>query len=283
MNNIWSDNIQGIHTLYSSRRLRFADIFFEQYEKLFKIDKNKKVRILEIGCGPGALAGSLHRWYPNAKITAIDRDSRFIEFAKENELGIEFLEGDATNLPFEDCSFDITISNTVSEHIEPGIFYSEQRRVLKPGGVCLCLSARRGISQKAKCIEMTPAEKEFWDNISDEEDIIDKYQIGKYSMTEQELPIVMEKNGFTNISTGYAVIDLTPDNPTYSDEISIEMIHSQRLSEIEAVQSTHSKDAHNIIEIINEKYDKRIELYKTGKKQWDTNTSITMIIRGEKL
>ena len=81
MNNLWSEHVQGIMTLYLSRKLRFHDYFAEQYHNIFKLDKNDKMKILEIGCGPGALAEALHRWYPNASITAIDRDTNFIEFA----------------------------------------------------------------------------------------------------------------------------------------------------------------------------------------------------------
>lgn len=279
MNNIWSDNIQGIKTLYLSRKLRFDDFFHGQYESLFSLDRSRKLRILEIGCGPGALAEALHRWYPNAEIVAIDRDSHFIEYAKKIS-GVEFIEGDATALPFEADTFDVTISNTVCEHIEPTIFYAEQKRVLKNNGVCLVLSARKGIRQLADCLKMTEAEKAFWDSISDEENILEKYNVGKYSMTEQELPIVMENNGFVNISTGYAVIDLTPDNPKYSSQMAENMINSERASDIEAVQSTKSDQMNKIIDIINEKYDSRIDLYRKGNKQWDTSVSITMIIRG---
>ena len=121
MNNIWSDHVQGIMTLYLSRKLRFDDVFFAQYDPLFGLDHNKEMRILEIGCGPGALAEALHRWYPRAQITAIDRDSNFIAFAQKNIKGIDFVEGDATHLPFENESFDVTISNTVQEHIDPGV------------------------------------------------------------------------------------------------------------------------------------------------------------------
>ena len=280
MNNIWSENIQGIKTLYLSRKLRFDVFFREQYEELFSLDKSKKLKILEIGCGPGALAESLHRWYPNAEIVAIDRDSNFIKYAKENIPGVNFIEGDATALPFEADTFDVTISNTVCEHIEPTIFYAEQKRVLKDNGVCLVLSARKGVKQLAECLKMTEAEKEFWDGITDEENINEKYAVGKYSMTEQELPVAMEKNGFVNVSTGYAVIDLTPDNPKYTSQMAEAMINAERDSDIEAVQSTKSDKANRIIDVINEKYDSRIELYRNGDKQWDTNTSITMVIRG---
>ena len=74
MNTTWSEHVQGINTLYMSRKLRFDDMFFDQYDKNFGLDREKELRILEIGCGPGALAEALKRWYPKAKITAVDRD-----------------------------------------------------------------------------------------------------------------------------------------------------------------------------------------------------------------
>ena len=55
MNVIWSKYVQGVNTLYDTRKLRFHDMF-----------------------------AALHRWYPNAEITAIDRDSTFISFAKKS-------------------------------------------------------------------------------------------------------------------------------------------------------------------------------------------------------
>jgi len=128
MNDIWSKYVQGAKTLYHSRKLRFDDMFTEQYKTLFGLDETIQMRILEIGCGPGALAGQLRRWYPNAEIIAVDRDSEFIRFAREHESGITFMEGDATSLPFEKNSFDVVISNTVSKHIEPSRFYQSSAR-----------------------------------------------------------------------------------------------------------------------------------------------------------
>lgn len=93
MNTIWSTYLQKIGTLYYSRTLRFSDIFKEKYLNAFMIDDKEK--ILEIGCGPGALTQSLHRWYPNAEVIGTDRDSNFIEFASNIALHIKFLEEDA--------------------------------------------------------------------------------------------------------------------------------------------------------------------------------------------
>lgn len=92
MNDICSKYVQGTKTLYYSRKLCFHDMFAEQYKTQFRLDEKKNIRILEIGCGPGALAGVRHRWYPNAEITAVDLDSEFILFSKENESGVLFME-----------------------------------------------------------------------------------------------------------------------------------------------------------------------------------------------
>lgn len=282
MNNIWSENIQGVMTLYLSRKLRFDDVFFGQYKKQFGIDENADIKILEVGCGPGALAEALRRQYPKAEISAIDRDSNFISFARENVSGVDFYEGDAAKLPFDDCSFDVTISNTVLEHIEPKVFWSEQFRVLKPGGVCLCLSARRGLHCTAHCLEMTGAEKEFWESIPQSEDELKKYGVGRYSMTEAEIPASMEKNGFSDVSAGYAIIDLTPDAPKYPPKMAEAMIEAMRQNDLEAIQRVRSSGAEEAISAVNAKYGERLRFYREGIKQWDTSVSVTMIIRGVK-
>ena len=282
MNNVWSEHVQGIMTLYLSRKLRFDDVFFEQYNRVFRLDTEANLKILEIGCGPGALAEALHRWYPKAEITAIDRDSNFISFAQDNIAGVTFMEGDATRLPFADNSFDVTISNTVQEHVEPSAFWGEQKRVLKPEGVCLCLSARKGLHCQAPCLEMTKEEKEFWENIPEAESELEKYGVCQYPMTEAELPASMEENGFSDVTTGYAVIDLTPDARKYSSQLAELMIESKRQNDLEAIKSTHHEYCEKVINAVNAKYDERLRLYHEGIKQWDTSVSLTMIVRGSK-
>lgn len=290
MNNIWSKYVQGTNTLYYSRKLRFNDIFSDQFIKLFGLDESKPLKILEIGCGPGALAGALHRWYPNAEITGIDRDYEFIKFAKEHETGIIFMEGDATELPFEADTFDVTISNTVAEHIEPSRFYSEQLRVLKPGGICLVLSSRRGINVDPPCITYNDFEIGFFNKVQKHDDSMERFEVCKYPMTESQMPLSMAENGFTNISTGFAIIDLTPDNPRFPAPLALDMINAQRyttLDGIDAVLSTMPEhfsyeEVEKMKDLANLKYDTRIDQYKLNEKQWDTNVSVIMILRGIK-
>lgn len=290
MNTVWSTYIQNIGTLYLSRSLRFSDAFKERYVNAFKISENSN--ILEIGCGPGALAEALQRWYPDSQIFGMDRDSNFINFALSNTSGIAFLEGDATSLPFDDNSFQVTISNTVAEHIEPSRFYGEQYRVLKENGVCLVLSARRGITIQAPCIlEETEFEKDIRKRTEKYfSEIHEKYAICAYPQTEAELPLCMEQYGFKNVTTEYLTVNLTPDNPCYPPEMAHAMINANRQCSLDNIESLlHIAD--NIItpseveemkRLANAKYDKRISLYNKGVKQWDTNMSVTMIVRGVK-
>lgn len=288
MNKIWSGYIQGANTLYYSRRLRFDDAFAGRYKPLFAIDEDKKLKILEIGCGPGALAGALHRWYPKAEITAIDRDSEFIRFAREREKGIDFSEADATALPFAEGTFDAVISYTVSEHVEPSAFYKEQLRVLKKGGICLVLSARKGINVTAACLTPNEYESKFWEKVSKYDDAVCKYGVGKYAKTEAELPVTMEKHGFRNVKTGFAVADLTPDNCPAEKAHAI--IDAERYSELDRIDSVQRSikgkftemEIEEMKRLINAKYDCRIAQYDRGEKQWDTSVSVIMVARGVK-
>lgn len=290
MNTIWSTYIQSIGTLYFSRSLRFSEYFKERYKKAFAIDGRRN--ILEIGCGPGALAESLYHWYPHSQVCGIDRDSNFIEFARAKNSNIEFLEGDAKALPLEDNSFDVTISNTVAEHIEPSKFYSEQYRVLKENGVCLVLSARRGITISAPCVlEETEFEQDIWQRADKYfREVHKKYEVCAYPQNEAELPLCMEKYGFKNVTTEYITVNLTPDNPCYSVEMAHAMINANRQGTLDNVESllhiakevVTLSEVEELKRLVNAKYDKRILLYDQGIKQWDTNMSVTMIVRGVK-
>lgn len=290
MNIIWSKYVQDIKTLYYSRKLRFDDLFSDQYRNLFGLNAKQQLKILEIGCGPGALAGALHRWYPLAEITAVDRDSAFVRFGSENEHGVNFVEGDATALPFEDNTFDVTISNTVAEHIEPSRFYGEQFRVLKPGGICLVLSSRKGININPSCITFNEYEQQFWKKAEQHDDSMDRFAVCKYPMSEAEMPAAMSEYGFSNVSTGFATIDLTPDNPKFSASLALDMINANRYTALGAIDSVlHTMPEHfttreveEMKRLANAKYDTRIEEYQRGEKQWDTNVSIIMVIRGIK-
>ncbi|MDI6758240.1 MAG: methyltransferase domain-containing protein [Candidatus Omnitrophota bacterium] len=77
---------------------------------LMKKDNFKS--ILEIGCGTGSYTLLLRNKFKGAEIKAIDISAKMIEMAQEKLQGkdIEFITGDAENLPF--CArFDLITSN----------------------------------------------------------------------------------------------------------------------------------------------------------------------------
>lgn len=288
MNTVWSEQIQSIGTLYSSRALRFAAPFRERYQSLFALPENAS--ILEIGCGPGALAEALARWYPAAQITGLDRDSAFIEFAAHRMPQLRFTEGDAAALPFADGSFDVTISHTVAEHIDPAVFYREQRRVLKEGGICLVLSVRRGIHVLAPCIEEeSDFEKEIWQRTADcYTQRMKQNHVCAFPQDEAELVRNMERAGFHSVTTGYVVSDLTPDDPKFSREMARAMIEAERTNDLDGAELlpriapgiVTQEELERLCALIREKYERRLALLRDGVRQWDTVVSVTQVVRG---
>lgn len=290
MNTIWSEHIQGTETLYYSRKNRFSDAFRSQYKALFRLSDAESIDVLEIGCGPGALMESLARWYPKASLTGLDRDSTFIEFAKKRLPDAKLVEGDATALPFRDGCFDVALSNTVSEHIEPSGFFGEQRRVLKSGGICLVLSARKGFSVAADCLGEDGMERAFWEKASKYDSSFQDYAVCRYPLNPAELPKTMEQYGFTDVSTGYVILDFTPDDSKYPRDFAREMILSEYRAQREslaAVERDHKsrftqEEFDAMRQHIDEKYQERLRLLECGERQWDTQVCVTQVVRGIK-
>ena len=286
MNTIWSSHIQKAETLYLSRELRFDDRFKDAYRKAFSINDRK--RILEIGAGPGALTQALGRWYPQAEIIGSDRDHAFMEFARQHAPAHQFIEADATALPFNANSFDVVISNTVQEHIEPAAFFGEQYRVLNSNGICLVLSSRRGINIISDIISDTSDfENEMYKKSSQllsEND--EKNSVGKYGCSELELAFLMQKHGFQEIQTNYIAINLTPDSGQFEESFALKIIESNRRTHLDAIEiakEVYTEDEFAQLSFeINKKYDRRKEQYRASQAQWDVNMSLIMVVRGVK-
>ena len=143
-------------------------------------------------------------------------------------MDIVCLACDCARLPVRDGCIDMVVSNGGFESMQTKMMdgFREGYRVLKPGGVCLCLSARKGLHCTAPCLEKTEKEKAFWESILQSEDDLEKFRVCRFPMSESEIPASMEKNGFIDVITGYAVIDLTPDAPKYSADMAERMIEA---------------------------------------------------------
>lgn len=95
--------------------------------------------LLEVGSGEGGLVIALNLKGVNA--CGIDISKENVEISKirarRNSIpSAAFCISDASRLPFEDCTFDVVISNKVLEHIkEQRKVIKEISRVLKEGGL----------------------------------------------------------------------------------------------------------------------------------------------------
>jgi len=96
--------------------------------------------VLDVGCGLGGPCRMLADEY-NCQTTGIDLSNEYIRTAnKLSELvhlsnKTTFIQGNATELPFEDNSFDVVWTQHVQMNIpNKKQFYSEINRVLKTGG-----------------------------------------------------------------------------------------------------------------------------------------------------
>lgn len=94
--------------------------------------------ILEVGGGRSGLTALL---YPQAKITNLDLNLVYA-YAPCNHRGrIQFVPGDATVLPFKNCSFDAITMFDLLEHVPAHHrAIAEAMRVLRPGGFLLMSS-----------------------------------------------------------------------------------------------------------------------------------------------
>jgi SAM-dependent methyltransferase len=92
-------------------------------------------RILDIGCAAGAITHYLSTF--GASVTGIDLEPRAIMRARGLFPGLRFQIANATELPFDDGSFEKAVAADFVEHVEDATFVrvaDEVRRVLVPGG-----------------------------------------------------------------------------------------------------------------------------------------------------
>lgn len=103
-------------------------------------------QVLEVGCGHGGGASYLMRTLRPASYTGLDLNSAGIDFCRRRHKlpGLEFVQGNAEDLPFGADSFDAVI-NVESSHLYARFphFLAEVARVLRPSGHFLYTDVRK--------------------------------------------------------------------------------------------------------------------------------------------
>lgn len=114
--------------------------FIQNYEarKLRSMsDLNTEKDVLEIGCGQGVGTKLIQRYFNPNTIQSIDLDPQMIKRAKRRvkDANVDFEVGDASNLRFQDASFDAVFDFGIIHHIPNWKdCLKELHRLLKPNG-----------------------------------------------------------------------------------------------------------------------------------------------------
>ena len=95
------------------------------------------LRVLDVGCGSGALLRQMNARLPNAlELIGVDPAIEMVRIARERAEGIEqFIQANAEQLPFEDNHFDLVVSTSSFDHWRDQLRgLTEVARVLHPAG-----------------------------------------------------------------------------------------------------------------------------------------------------
>ena len=99
------------------------------------------MRVLDVGCGPGALVAELVRRVGAENVTAVDPAEQFVAAAQARNPGVDVSRASAEELPFGDDEFDAALAQLVVHFMtDPVAGLGELRRVARQGGgVAACV------------------------------------------------------------------------------------------------------------------------------------------------
>src|SRR5574338_1053183 len=97
-------------------------------------------RILEAGCGTGAITRGLHH-LTTATVYGLDFNFAHLQAARHYDPSTHFCDGDARRLPFPDAAFDAVVCHFFLLWVpNPADALREMIRVTRPGGALIAFA-----------------------------------------------------------------------------------------------------------------------------------------------
>ena len=131
------DNLNECNRLERQAALESLDRHLRHFPPLTGL------KILDAGCGSGAMARKVASSHPRSAVVGVDLNPSYVAFARQHveaqTLGnLSFEIGDLMALPFPNGSFDVVWSRFVLYFLpRPAAAIAEFRRILRPGGALI--------------------------------------------------------------------------------------------------------------------------------------------------
>ena len=94
------------------------------------------LRVLDVGCGPGALTAELVARVGADAVAAVEPSEPFAEACRRRHPGVDVRRAPAEELPFADDTFDASLAQLVVHFLrDPARGLAEMARVTRPGGL----------------------------------------------------------------------------------------------------------------------------------------------------
>ena len=162
-------------------------------------------RVLDVGCGPGALTAELVTRLGPAAVSAVDPSEPFVEAAQERHPGVNVRRAAAEQLPFEDQAFDAVLAQLVVHFMaNPVVGLREMARVTrKHGVVAACVWDHAG--GQGPLSLFWDAAREFDPDVEDESQLAGAREghlaqlfqaAGLHGIEETTLPVSLEHPSF---------------------------------------------------------------------------------------
>jgi SAM-dependent methyltransferase len=113
---------------------RYSEPLAVQFADLAGVQPGQ--RVLDVGCGPGALTAELVRRTGAGEVSAVEPSASFAAAARERLPGTDVRRSAAEQLPFPDDTFDAALAQLVVHFMtDPVRGLQEMSRVTRPGGM----------------------------------------------------------------------------------------------------------------------------------------------------